>query len=304
MKRALVTGAAGFIGRAVTARLIADGWQVVGLVRKVDAPLPFSTIALGLAPWTVDALSNAISTVAPDIVFHIAGTVSAASVAEFYASNVALTATLLDAVSKAAVPAAVVLIGSAAEYGYLPPEFLPAREDGPCHPVTHYGISKLAQTWMGMAQARAGARVLIGRIFNPVGVGMPSNMALASFSQQLRQGARRLTVGDLDVARDFIDVEEAARLVVALASNSRNYGSIYNICSGTAVNLGNLVEQLIALTGRDVRLVIDPALVRPGEPREFWGDVSRLNQAGLTVSPPTFASLLARLMALPGTALP
>lgn len=296
MKRALVTGANGFVGRALTARLNADRWHVIRAVRAPLAGWPAETLVLGMAPWGRDTFATAIAHAKPDVVFHLAGITWTSNSAELYNTNVGLSASLLDAAATAKVRPAVVLMGSAAEYGSLTPELLPAREDGPCQPVTDYGISKFAQTLLGMARARTGVAVLIARLFNSVGAGMPRHLALASFAEQLRGGASELSVGDLDVTRDFIDVAEAARQIVLLASDPGNYGRVFNICTGTETNLRTLVEQLIRLSGRSVRLVVDQARLRPVEVRGFIGDTGRLRSAGITARAADFARLLPELL--------
>ena len=294
MKRALVTGANGFVGRAVTARLQADGWEVVGAGR---APAGDHDLVLGVAPWHRDTFAGAIERARPNVVFHLAGITRAANAQDMFDTNAGLSAALLDAVATARLRPAVVLLGSAAEYGNLPLDRLPAREDGPCQPVTDYGISKFAQTLMGIARARSGVAVVIARLFNPVGAGMPRHLAVASFAEQLRNGATELFVGDLDVTRDFIDVAEAARLIVLLAGDAANHGRVFNICSGVDTNLRMLVEQMIRLSGRDVRLVIDQDRLRPVDVRRFIGDTTRLSAACGSVRPPDFARLLPDLLA-------
>jgi GDP-4-dehydro-6-deoxy-D-mannose reductase len=296
MKRALVTGATGFIGRAVVARLEAEGWYVVRAVRTSQGDAAARSIVLGPAPWDQATFAAAIESARPDVVFHLAGTTRARNAAEMYNTNTGLAASLLDAVAASAIRPAVILAGSAAEYGNLPAEYLPAREDGPCQPITDYGISKFAQTLLGLARAGTGIAVLVARIFNPLGAGMPSHLALASFAEQLRRKTGRLSVGDLDVARDFIGVDEAARLIVALAGDPKNYGRVYNICSGTAVPLRQLVEELVRQSEQTVQIVIDPDRLRPGEARALFGDTARLRAAGLSVKPPDFAPLLANLV--------
>ncbi len=297
MKRALVTGATGFVGRAVTARLELEGWHVVRAVRESATCAPALVLTLGSGFWDAAMFAAAISQAEPDVVFHLAGTTRASSAAGIYRTNVGLAAGLLDAASSSPVRPAVVLAGSAAEYGELTPDLLPAREYGPCRPITDYGISKFAQTLLGMSRVRMGIAVLVARIFNPVGAGMPPHLALASFAEQLRAGRRELSVGDLDVARDFIDVAEAARLIVSLASEPRNYGGVYNICSGVATGLRPLVDELVRLSGRAVHLVVDPGRLRSGEMRRFFGDTARLQAAGVAARPPDFARLLPVLMA-------
>ncbi|MDA8248270.1 MAG: NAD-dependent epimerase/dehydratase family protein [Rhodospirillales bacterium] len=296
LRRALVTGANGFLGRRVVARLETEGWTVTRAVRAAPTPVPPGTIVLGPGPWTTDALAAALASTAPDVVFHLAGSAWATSVAALYETNLLLAARLLDvAVARTPSPA-VVLIGSAAEYGFVPEDRQPVTEDQPCVPLTHHGVAKCAQTQLGMAWARAGLKVLVARLFNPVGSGMPPRLALASFAAQIRAAGPKLEVGDLDVARDFIDVNDAALLVVALAANPANFGQVINICSGAPVRLRPLVEEMIRLAGRPMAITVVPARQRLGEMRVLRGDTTRLRAAGLTVRPPNFSVLLPDLL--------
>jgi GDP-4-dehydro-6-deoxy-D-mannose reductase len=297
MPRALVTGASGFIGRHIATELAARGWHVVKAVRRLTNQLSPETLVLGQDPWDTGTFASAIAEAAPDVVFHMAGTMWPESVAQFYAVNVLMTARLLEAVAASSTRPAVVLAGSAAEYGHVSEQQQPVREDAPCTPLNHYGISKYAQTMLGLAYARAGCSVLIARIFNPVGLGMPTRLALASFAEQLRTADNVLVTGDLDVARDFIDVVEVARLMVALASRSDNYGQVFNICSGMSFHLRPLVEEMIRLTGRQIRLSVSPARLRPDDMRVFRGDIALLHAAGLCVDPPDFSVILPALLA-------
>jgi GDP-4-dehydro-6-deoxy-D-mannose reductase len=301
-RRALVTGATGFVGRHLVARLAADGWIVGTAIRGgVGRPTPpeaQATFVLGRAPWDSRTLGSALAEFDPDVVFHLAGRTTAPTAAEMYEANTWLAASLFDTIARAGPcrPA-----GSAAEYGPIPPARLPVAEDHPCAPVGDYGISKHAQTLMGLARARAGFGVLVARIFNPVGPGMPRHLALAGFAGQLRgpeagQGSV-LHVGDLDVERDFIGVAEAARLISALGAAPENFGEVYNICSGRAFALRPLVEELVRLSGRRVSLVTGPARLRPGEARVFFGSTGRLAARGLAPRVPGFAALLPALLA-------
>ena len=138
----------------------------------------------------------------------------------------------------------------------------------PCKPLTHNGISKHAQTLLGLAHARAGLRVLVARIFNPVGAGMPGRLALPSFAAAVARGRENLTVGNLDVARDFIHVADAVRLIDALATGRKSMGR-FSIFVPAWPSLRRLVQDMVGLTGRQVRLEVSPALLRPGEMRTF-----------------------------------
>jgi GDP-4-dehydro-6-deoxy-D-mannose reductase len=299
MRRALVTGATGFVGRHVVARLEEEGWTVARAVRCRPATTTVCPLDLGPGPWGPEAFKYAFTEFAPDVVFHMAGITQAVSPADFYTSNTVLAASLLQAVQDSARQPAIVLAGSAAEYGLVPAARLPVSEDHPCAPVTDYGISKYAQTLMGLARIKAGLRVLVARIFNPIGPRMPCHLALANFAAQLRGPAAEggvLQVGDLDIERDFIDVAEAARLIVCLGSDPARYGDVYNICSGRAFYLRSLVEELVRLSGARVSLVTDATRLRASEMPAFHGDTSRLEAFGLCPRAPDFAILLPQLL--------
>ena len=309
MRRALVTGATGFIGRHLVAQLAAEGWAVTCVLRSPLCPVPSipgsTTLELGPAPWSVESLKQALEASGAEVVFHMAGTTRTASPADLYAINTGLAATLFDAVEAHArtpqLKPLIVLAGSAAEYGEVAPDALPVAESQPCAPSTDYGISKYAQTLVGLARAKRGLNVIVARIFNPIGPGMRDHLALASFAHQLRLGVAVLRVGDLDVERDFIDVSEAARLMAALAANpprrDEHNGIVWNICSGRAFNLRNLANELVRLCGRSVTLEIDPARLRPGQMRSNYGSTARLAAVGLFPKAPDFATLLPLLLA-------
>jgi GDP-4-dehydro-6-deoxy-D-mannose reductase len=294
--RAFVTGADGFLGHRIVAQLMSEGWMVVRAVRVVRGPSPSGTLVLGTKTWTDATLADALDTAAPDVVFHLAGSAWLEPITALYETNLMLAARLLDAAAARARRPAVVLVGSAAEYGFVPEDRQPVTEDTPCAPLTHHGIAKYAQTQLGLAWARAGLPVMVARLFNSVGAGMPAWLALGSFAARLRSGEDVLEVGDLDVARDFIDVDEAARLIIALVAGARNFGQVVNICSGTAFQLRPLVEELVRLTDREVSIVVDPARLRRGEMKTLRGDIGRLRTAGLSVQQPDFSRLLPAIL--------
>ena len=283
--RALVTGASGFVGRHLAAYLEHQGWDVA--------------VAAHLSA-TETTLEQVVRDAAADSVFHLAGLTTASHAADLYAANVVLTARLLYAIERLSSPPTIVLIGSAAEYGRVTPSDLPVREDQACRPVTDYAISKYAQTLMGLARAQSGMPVVIARLWNPVGPGMPRRLALASFAHQIAAFPRpggTLHVGNLDVERDFLDVREAARLIAGLARNPDAIGTLVNVCSGRPYRLRPLVEAMAAKAERTVEIVVEPHRLRPGEPPVLFGDTSRLAALGLHPAQPDFDGLLDELIA-------
>ncbi len=143
-----------------------------------------------------------------------------------------------------------------------------------------------------------GQQVLIARLFNPVGVGMPGALALPSFARQIVGSGPCpvVRVGDLTAQRDFLDVDEAARLLLALAAMPHWPWPVVNVCSGSAYRLGDLLDGLIAASGLRVSIETDPARLRPGDMPVLIGSTERLASVGLAPQSPDFLTLLPRLL--------
>jgi nucleoside-diphosphate-sugar epimerase len=293
--RLLLTGATGFIGRQVVGA--ATNWTVTRVTRAQEAFSP-DELALGPGPWTRADFASALATARPDVVLHCAGALHSMDARTCIDTNAVLAAELLGAVADLPEPRRVILIGSAAEYGIVPADAQPVVETHPCAPRTNYAVAKCAQSLLGFAAAMRGQQVLVARLFNPVGVGMPSELALPSFARQIvRSGPRPVVrVGDLAAQRDFLDVDEAARLLLALAAMPRWPWPVVNVCSGSAYRLGDLLDGLIATSGLPVRVEVDPALIRPGDMPILTGNTERLASVGLTPQTPDFLALLPRLL--------
>jgi nucleoside-diphosphate-sugar epimerase len=291
LKKALVTGASGFVGRSMVGRLHAEGWEVRVLGRHNDLnPL---TIA---SSWHKQTLGPALTEFAPDAVFHLAGRTLSGTAEEYYTANVIPAAQLLDALEDLPNLPTIVLMGSAAEYGNVAEAALPVSEEHPCAPISDYGASKHAQTLMGLCRIRSGWPIIVARLFNPVGPGMPKHLALGSFASRLAAGASVLEVGNLDVRRDFISVDEAARIVFELAQIPEAVGKVINICSGRAFLLRELVEQMATFAGRQLFTRPVEDRIRSGEMTNFVGCTRRLGTFGLTPAAPDFTHLIPELL--------
>lgn len=293
--RLLLTGATGFLGRHVGAA--APDGTVIRVTRAMP-PAGGDEVALGPGPWTRADFRRALSEARPDVVLHCAGATHSPDARACFASNAALAADLLGAVVEARSSTRVILIGSAAEYGIVPAPSQPVRENHPCLPRSDYGVAKHAQSLLGLAAAAQGVPVLVARLFNPVGPGMPPGLALPSFARRIVQLEPRqpLRVGNLFVERDFIDVAEASRLLLALARMPDWPWPVVNLCSGRAYRLRDLLDGLLAAHGAQVSVLSDPALVRSGDMTVLIGCTERLKALGLAPKAPDFSALLPRLL--------
>ena len=253
---ALVTGASGFIGRHVCRELRHRGIHTVAVIRpggrnaEADA-----SVLLGDDPSDVDLLVNHLEALRPDIIFHLAGAKPGASLLDLYRTNVVYGAALIDALERLRLTPVILFAGSAAEYGPVDPSAQPVSESLTCKPVTGYGISKLAQTHHALAAKQA--RIVVARLFNPIGPGMPHHLALGRFASIIsamgREGGE-LPTGPLNAVRDFSNVADVARCLVALVKTPAAYGQIVNVCSGRGTSLRDLLNLLISASSKQVTI--------------------------------------------------
>jgi nucleoside-diphosphate-sugar epimerase len=272
----LVTGGSGFLGRHLLERLAREPIEVVALGRR---PIPGRFVQADLLDR--EGLRRALTEVAPMLIFHLAGKTPPADAVALDRANRQATICLLDALQAIGRPVRVIVAGSAAELGSVPVEDLPVGEGYPCRPETDYGRSKHAATEAALA-VEPPVETIVARLFNPIGPGMPEDQSFGRFAMLLRngEGMTTLQVGNLDPRRDFIDVRDVAEALLALALRARP--GLYHVGTGQSHGVGEGLEALIALSGRDVRVEVDHS--RAAGPADSRADI-RLIQAETGWSP-------------------
>jgi GDP-4-dehydro-6-deoxy-D-mannose reductase len=180
-------------------------------------------------------------------------------------------------------PVRLVFTSSAEIYGAQPPHAYPLRETTVPSPANPYAASKAAAEMLLLGEARAfGLDVVIARAFNHIGPGQSDRFAVASFAAQLAAiaagGPPQLYVGNLDAKRDFLDVRDVVRAYIALAKRGAP-GEIYNVCSGTARSMRDVLRELIIAAHVPVEVRDDPARMRPADVPLSLGDASKLREA-------------------------
>lgn len=286
--RALITGASGFLGRHLIEELRHRGVTTVALVRRSSGRASADQQVMVSDETNATELTGILAQVAPDFIFHLAGRPTASMLTDLYRTNVLYAAALLEAARTLDVRPTIILAGSAAEYGPAAATLGLVGEDAPCQPTAPYGITKLAQTLHGLAEHD---RVVVARLFNLVGPGMPEHLALGSFASRIkRMGAEggTMVTGLLSVERDFVEVAGAANALIALAHSAPPAPVVVNVCTGIGTNLRSLVMGLIAASGKAITVEERDDLgstTSKGITR-FVGDSTRLGSWGLSLLPP------------------
>lgn len=278
----LVTGAAGFVGQHLLRRLSADG-PVLGWYRPgMDHPVMDRVSWAGVELLDRAAVARALAAAAPAAIYHLAGVPhvgdSWAHAEETLAGNVVGTLNLFDGLRDAGLTSRVLVTGSATIYR---PSTEALSEGSPIAPNTPYGTSKLAQEMVALRAWRDhGIPVVVTRSFNHIGPLQSPAFAAPGFARQLARieaglAPPTLMVGNLEARRDLSDVRDTVRAYCALMAAGRP-GAYYNVCSGTAVSMQEVLDGLRRHVRVPVTVAQDPARMRPADTPLVLGDRSQL----------------------------
>jgi nucleoside-diphosphate-sugar epimerase len=284
-ERALVTGAAGFIGSHLVERLLADGWSVVALDALSDyydqdqkrrnleafADAAACRIVLeDLRTCDLDALLDGV-----DVVFHQAGQPGVRASWERFGSyvehNVLATERLLQACVDRPL-ARFVYASSSSVYGDA--ETYPTTEDALPRPRSPYGVTKLAAEHLcGVFAANHGVPTVSLRYFTVFGPRQRPDMAMHRMIECALEGTVFPLYGDGSAIRDFTYVDDVVDANLAAASADVPAGTVLNVSGGTDASMRQVIDTVERLVGREVALDIQPAAA--GDVRRTGGSPER-----------------------------
>jgi GDP-4-dehydro-6-deoxy-D-mannose reductase len=228
-----------------------------------------------------DGVEHAVQSAAPARIFHLGGLASVdtsfANAVPHLRANALGTHHLLDAVRRAGRPCRVLVVTSGQVYQ---PSDEPIAEQAALAPASPYGVSKLAQDQIAIAAAADGLDVVVARPFNHIGPRQEARFAVASFARQIARieaGLEEpaLRVGNLDTRRDVTDVRDVVDAYHRLMERGVA-GRVYNVCSGRAWRIGDLLEELCHLASTRIVVETDPTRLRPADVPVIQGDATRL----------------------------
>jgi GDP-4-dehydro-6-deoxy-D-mannose reductase len=296
--RALVTGGEGFVGQWLVKALLADGVAVTASTASVP-PRPGTLDAAEIAAvrWVPGdlaagrdlALMHQLLDVAqPTAIYHLAGVSYVPVVGDdpvaALSINVGIGVRLIEAArewrDRSGGDPAILVIGSAEQYGRQPEATGRIGERAEFLPRTFYGATKCAQEHFALAASRTyGMRIIAVRAFNHSGRGQSPAFLLPSLVQRALRcradGSDRIAVGNLNSVRDYLHVADVVDAYRALAASGAA-GEAYNVCSGEGVSVADLAREVLEEVGVTARVESDAALQRPVDVPYLVGDNAKL----------------------------
>lgn len=284
MRRVLITGGTGFVGTHLIRYLRA---AIPNIIVMASGPKPPSAIGLEYYPVDIrkeEDVRSAVREIEPTEIYHLAG-VSAVDRSWLdprmtFEVNVIGTYNLLAAAIGLASPPRVLNVSTAQVYARSNG---PLKEESSLGPDNPYAASKaMAELLEVSFRKTKGGGIITSRSFNHTGPGQLPTFVLPSIAKQLAEmeiGLRPpiLTVGNIDVRRDFTDVRDVVRAYTALLEKGR-IGEVYNVCSGIGIRVSDMIRQFQSICTRDVAIEVDPARVRLGENPQVVGDSTKITR--------------------------
>jgi len=290
--KTLITGITGMIGSHFSREAKERSWPTFGIALDSASSRMAAEQDPNIFRYDIldrGALENVFREVEPELVVHMAAQAfngaSWKTEETTHFANYQGTVNVLRACRYFAPKAKIILACSSAEYGDIKPEDCPLAEERLLKPITPYGVSKVATENLGYQHfSNYSQDIFLPRLFIHVGTGHPPATAIQNFARQLALIAKgklepAVHVGNLDSARDFIDVRDGVTGMMLLMEKGTP-GDPVNICTGTAFKISEILDMLIEISGQDVKVIKDPALFRPSDEPLLLGDNTKLKNLG------------------------
>ncbi len=291
--RALITGYTGFVGSHLTEALLERGTEVFALYRwrsRLDNVGHLQDRVQLIEGDIADAASmrHALEFSRPDEIYHLAAQsfvpTSWSSPGSTLDTNIQGELNLFEGIRSLDISPRIQIAGSSEEYGLVHPDELPITEDNPLRPLSPYGVSKVAQDLLAYQYHRSyGLDVVRTRGFNHTGPRRGQVFVCSNFAWQIARIERGeaepiIRVGNLQARRDFTDVRDMVRGYI-LALEKGVSGEVYNICSGRAWSIQEVLDHLLSRSEVEVRIETDPTRMRPSDVPNLDGSYAKFHEA-------------------------
>lgn len=283
-KKVLITGLVGFAGSHLAELCLKKGEKVYGSYRYHFDGREFENIEhikgkINLIPCDLnnyDEVWKLLNEVKPDVIYHLA---AQSFVQESFSApmstmhtNIFQALNIFEVVKSLKIKPTILLACTSEEYGFVEPHECPITEENDLRPLSPYAVSKVSMDMLAQQYYRTyGVKTIITRAFNHEGPRRGRMFVISSFAEQIVRIEKGLQepnihVGNLTAERDFTDVRDMVN-AYHLAIDKCDYGTPYNIGTGTAIRMDDMLQKLIAQTTYDgeIGIVQDKDRIRPSD---------------------------------------
>lgn len=284
MKKALITGAEGFVGAHLMNELIAEGYHVFGTSRIRQAGF----IKMDIQNY--EEVRSVLNELKPDVIFHLAGIAYVPSSWQdpglTFEVNTIGALHIFDACRSIGINPVIQIACSSEEYGLVLENEVPIKETNPLRPLSPYAVSKIAMDFLGYQYNQSyGMKIIRTRAFNHSGPGRGEVYMTSTFAKQIAQielGKQEpiIEVGDLTSIRDITDVRDTVR-AYRLLTEKGTPGEIYNIATGVGYTAQEILDKLLSMTTYKKKIEVkqDPKRMRPSDVKVLIGSNKKTKKA-------------------------
>ncbi len=286
MKKVFVTGSEGFVGQHLV-KLLKKDYLVLGLSRKTKLQDEENLKYLIGDILDKETIYQLLKTHLPDAIIHLAGIAKTwgNDPQEVFNINLLGTLNIYEAVLKLKkekdFDPKILFVSSAEVYGKTTnPDSI--KEDAPLFPINCYGTSKLAADRLSYQYSQTDKlKVVILRPFPHIGPGQQKGFFVPDMASQIaalekNPESSELLVGNLDGTRDYLDVRDVVQTYKAILEKDFTPGEVFNICSGQGVAIKSVLDKLLTLSKKKLKIKQDPKLLRPVDILVFIGNNQKL----------------------------
>lgn len=269
MSRVLIFGAGGFVGSYLCKEFLNNGYKVSGTDKGEESALPSEVDFYRTDLMQANEVEKLIGQIQPDIIVNLAAISSVGASWNMpqttMAINVIGALNIMEAARKSEQKPRILFVGSSEEYVISEN---PLDENTQLNANNPYGISKVTQEQFAkLYREQYGLKIYCVRPFNHTGIGQRDSFVLPSFCKQVAEIDKsgkdgKIQVGNLKVKRDFSHVKDVVR-AYRMIVESDNCNQIYNVGSGNAYSLEDMLTYIIGLSNRHIEIEVDQNRIRP-----------------------------------------
>lgn len=292
--KVLITGIAGFVGSHFTEFLLGKkNIDIYGIERWKASTENIEHLKDRIKLYDecdindIVSMRDILEKVKPDYILHLAAQsfvpTSWTAPAETIKTNMIGEVNLFEALRSLRQNPRIIVAGSSEEYGFVKKDELPIKETNPLRPLSPYAVSKVGQDMLGYQYFKSyGLNVVRTRAFNHTGPRRGEAFVCSNFAKQIAVIEKKkqkpvIHVGNLDAKRDFTDVRDMVKGYWLLMQKGTT-GEVYNICSGKAYSIKQVLDTLLPLSKVPIKIKQDPSRMRPSDVPILLGDCKKMKK--------------------------